>query len=48
MNKEMLTILDKYVVEQMEERFIEEIQNELKVVLLIFIIPKKGQKSRKW
>jgi hypothetical protein len=41
MNEETLTILDRYVAEQMEEEFIEKTQDELKVVLLVFVIPKR-------
>jgi hypothetical protein len=41
MNEEILTILDRYVAEQMKERFIKKIQNKLKVVSPVFIIPKK-------
>jgi hypothetical protein len=41
MNKKMLTILDRYMAKQMEKRFIKEIQNELKVVSLVFVISKR-------
>jgi hypothetical protein len=41
MNEEMLTILDRYVAEQMEEKFVEETQDELKMVSLVFVIPKR-------
>jgi hypothetical protein len=36
-----LTILDRYVAEQMNEKLKEETQNKLKVVLLVFVIPKR-------
>jgi hypothetical protein len=41
MNEKTLTILDRYVAEQIEEKFVEETQDELKLVSLMFVIPKR-------
>jgi hypothetical protein len=40
-NKKTLSILDRYVAEQIKERFVKETQNELKIVLSVFVIPKR-------